>query len=109
MVENKPDKQKAIVSAEVRETYSGPLPHPRHLKEYEAIYPGAAKIIFDMAQSQREHRQTLERKVIESNITNERTGIFFAFILTAAIGVYGVAEQESGLGDSVIKSIRSVL
>lgn len=48
---------KKIVQAEVREeVYSGPLPHPEHLKKYDEVYPGAAKIIIETFVKQYSHR-----------------------------------------------------
>src|SRR6266568_4245399 len=71
------------------ESFSGPLPPPKHIEEYERIYPGAAKIIFDMAQDQLHHRQGLEDKVIGSNIRNEKSGMWFAFTSTVFIVFLG--------------------
>ncbi|KKQ35100.1 MAG: hypothetical protein US51_C0016G0002 [Microgenomates group bacterium GW2011_GWA2_37_6] len=73
-----------------REIFSGPLPHPRMLKMYEEALPGAAERIFKMAEGQTSHRQTLEKKVIESNIKNERLGMNYALILTLAFMACGL-------------------
>jgi uncharacterized membrane protein len=67
-------------------SFSGPLPHPEILQKYDEVYPGAAKIIIEMAKSQSEHRQDLEKKVISSDIRNSKMGLFFGFI----IGITGI-------------------
>jgi uncharacterized membrane protein len=68
-------------------SFSGPLPHPDILHKYDEIYPGAAKIIIEMAKSQSEHRQDLEKKVIGSDIRNSKMGLYFGFI----IGLTGIS------------------
>lgn len=73
----------------VQEAYAGPLPHPKHLREYETIYPGAAKIIFDLVQSQTKHRQRLEEAVIRTKMTNEKIGMYLSFILASGFAILG--------------------
>lgn len=51
-----------VMSVVRTEMFAGPLPHPRHLEEYERILPGGADRIFAMTE-----------KTIDSNIAvNER-------------------------------------
>lgn len=45
------------------EVFSGPLPHPRHLEDYDRIVPGGAERIFAMTE-----------KVVESNIRISERG-----------------------------------
>lgn len=67
-------------------SFSGPLPHPDILKKFDEVCPGAAKIIIEMANNQSEHRQNLEKNVINSDIKNSRLGLIFGFI----IGMSGI-------------------
>ena len=46
--------------AAVTENFSGPMPHPRHLKGYEEIVPGSAREILDMAKAEQRHRHRME-------------------------------------------------
>ena len=69
--------------------FSGPLPPPNVLIKYEEATSGAADRIISMAEKQAQHRQTLEEKVVNSNIHNERLGMYFAFILTVSIMLLG--------------------
>ena len=66
--------------------YSGPLPIPSHLEQYEQILPGAADRIIRMAEKQSEHRQELEKRVIKSDTRNSLAGLIFGFI----IGIVGI-------------------
>jgi uncharacterized membrane protein len=40
--------------------HTGPLPPPGQIREYEAVYPGAAKSIFDEAQKNAHHIREME-------------------------------------------------
>ena len=48
------------------ELFSGPLPHPEHLREYENILPGSADRVIRMAEDQAKHRQSLEQTVVQT-------------------------------------------
>jgi uncharacterized membrane protein len=61
--------------------FVGPLPPPEILAHYNEIVPGSAERILVMAEKQSQHRQTLEAKVITSDITKSKMGLWFAFIL----------------------------
>ncbi len=87
--ENKPKKKRFIVS-EAHISFQGPLPHPQILKQYDQVYPGAAKIIFTLVSAQSKHRQELEKKVIASDIQHERLGMYFAFIITVTMIIGGI-------------------
>lgn len=47
-------------------SYSGPIPPPAMLKEYDDAVPGAASRILDLAERQADHRMDLEKKVLTS-------------------------------------------
>jgi hypothetical protein len=40
--------------------YSGPLPHPDHLAQYEAVVPNSARTILDMAVREQAHRHRMQ-------------------------------------------------
>lgn len=42
--------------------YSGPLPHPAILKQFEQFIPGSAERILKLLEKQTAHRQSLEKK-----------------------------------------------
>jgi uncharacterized membrane protein len=77
-------------------SFSGPLPHPDILKKFDEVYPGAAKIIIDMAKEQSEHRQILEKTVINSDIRNSKLGLIFGFIIGMTGIVAGVVVIVTG-------------
>ncbi len=75
---------------------SGPIPNPAQLEKYEQIYPGLADRIVKMAEKQADHRQSLEKMVIESNTKDSARGVLFAFILGLVTIVGGVVLAFSG-------------
>lgn len=95
-------KKVVKVTKQVMESFSGPLPHPKILREYNNICPGAADRILQLAEKQMEHRHDMEKTLIRSNSRNSFLGILFAFLLGLLIiggGIYCVAigRQVSGL------------
>lgn len=79
----------AIIRSYKEEAFSGPIPPPEILLKYEQACPGAANRIIKMAENQSGHRQKIETKVIESNISHEKTGMNYAFILTVVFMLIG--------------------
>lgn len=75
------NKTNGTITVQERYLHSGPLPHPEILEWYEKVSPGAADIIIERFVKQSDHRISIEKKVIDSNITNERLGLLLGFIL----------------------------
>lgn len=57
----------------VQQEFSGPLPHPSTLQQYDRICPGAAKRIITMAEEQSAHRRQLESRLLEAQIEDSRS------------------------------------
>ncbi|MDD2876062.1 MAG: DUF2335 domain-containing protein [Acidiphilium sp.] len=55
-----PEIAERTIIAALSESYAGPLPHPRHLKAYEDVVPGAARDILNMAMGEQKHRHRLQ-------------------------------------------------
>lgn len=93
-------------------SFSGPLPPPQILSEYEAVFPGCAERIVAMAERQSAHRQELERNHIGSSSLVERRGQIFAFLITGiaiAGGTYliSIGKDASGL-TSIITALAAL-
>ena len=73
--------EEAILSIMRQSSFSGPLPPPQILEKYESIVPGSADRIIGMAEKQSEHRRSIEKKVVNSNVFNEKLGIAAGFII----------------------------
>jgi uncharacterized membrane protein len=68
------------------ERFSGPLPPPEVLEKYNNIEPGFANRILRMAESQAQHRQHLEKTVVEGRTRAEGRAQILGTILALAIG-----------------------
>jgi uncharacterized membrane protein len=59
---NTPDTVRAeLVSFYAEEIYSGPMPHPKHFREYNTIVPGIGQKMFDAVETQAAFRMQLTR------------------------------------------------
>jgi len=83
-------------------TYSGPLPAPAQLGEYEAVYPGSAKWIFDQAEKNAEHVRAMERRAMELQgrealLLLPFGGVFVFLVASAVIAFASPAAGATGL------------
>ena len=86
------------------EQFSGPIPPPQILNQYNQIVPGAADRIIAMAEGQAEHRQQLEKQAIDSDIKNSRLGLQYglAIGLAAVIGATVCIVSGFEIGGSIL-------
>lgn len=75
------------MSAMRAEHYSGPLPPPQMLEQYNKVIPNGAERIMAMAEKQLDHRHELESVVIKRRASSERLGTHYAFILAIFFGI----------------------
>lgn len=75
-----------LVVQETQTRFSGPLPHPDVLAEYNRNSPGLAERIVKMAEKQAEHRQSLESVVVRGNTWMGKAGVVFGGV----IGILGL-------------------
>jgi len=102
--------------------FSGPLPPPEILAQYNQLTPDAADRIITMAETEASHRRELEQKVIDGEIKNEqarnietKTGQVLGFIIgtfTVGCGTYAAvsgAEIAGGfIGTGGVASLVTV-
>jgi uncharacterized membrane protein len=74
-----------VVSLVTEERFSGPIAHPRHLREYEEICPGAADRIIRMAENNLIHAQTVQIRAVEGDIADVRAGRRYGFLALLAL------------------------
>ena len=85
-----------------REAFTGPLPPPALLRGYEDVLPGAADRIIRMAEQQAQHRQHLERIVVEGGSRRANTGMWLGFIIAilflgVSAGLIAADRQVAGV------------
>ncbi len=71
-----------------QQSFSGPLPSPVILKEYNEILPDAAERIFQMAEKSRNHYEETSKKIVESEVKKVQKGQNHAFMVALA-GITG--------------------
>lgn len=71
--------------------FSGPLPHPAILQQYDAVLPGAADRIIRMAENQEGHRHKLESAVVHAEIRKSYFGMVCGLIVAlTGMGIGGL-------------------
>lgn len=66
------------------QSFSGPLPHPEILVQYNNAVPDGAERIIVMAETQANHRMALESRVVDADIKRANWGLAAGFVV--AIG-----------------------
>jgi uncharacterized membrane protein len=69
-----------VLSVIHEEQFSGPIAHPRHLREYEEVLPGAADRIISMAENNLRQRREMEKTALEAEIADRKLGMWLGFI-----------------------------
>jgi len=83
--------------------WSGPIPPPNQLAEFEAIIPGSAERILKMAEQEGEHTREIQRRAVIADIRSQYLGQIFGLIfsLGTVIMIYWLAMA----GHEVVASI----
>lgn len=86
----------AAIFVHHEEKFSGPIAHPRHLREYEDIHPGAADRIISMAERQQSHIIEQQQQATSREFSDRRLGMwmgaaafFLLVVLAYLLGVNG--------------------
>ena len=109
------DKKQEVAEAVItiqREMYSGPIPHPQLLAEYERLQPGSTDRFLKLAEQQQIHRMELEKQAISSQLKSNERGQLFGFILSSLVITAGIVLFVVGmpwLGVVLIAGIIAVL
>lgn len=71
------------------EQFSGPIPHPDLLRQYEEIAEGSANRILKMAEEQGAHRRHLERTHLQQAGQRANLGLWLGFVVSIVAIVAG--------------------
>ncbi len=63
--------------------YSGPIPPPAFLENYEKLVPGSAKRFLEEPHIEAEHRRSLEQQLVNEQIKLSKRGQILAFTLAS--------------------------
>ena len=102
-----------IVAYGAKVQFSGPLPPPELLGQYNAIIPNGAERIMEMAEKQHSHRISLESFVIAQDFKRANLGLILAFViaLVTLIGSFWLlwlGKTLYGLGLIIVELITLV-
>lgn len=81
-----PDTAERIVAGQ----WSGPLPPPAALEQFERSAPGAADRILGMAEREEDHRHNQEQAMLRSDAQARSRGQWMAFLVAFVIIVGGI-------------------
>ncbi len=74
-IQRAPNKEvKKVVQIMAKQSFSGPIPPPSMLREYNTVDEDFSNRIITMAESQQSHRIELEKKSVEAAINAESRG-----------------------------------
>ena len=69
------------ISVTISQEFTGPIPPPPIMKQYEETLTGSADRILKMAENQSEHRQLLEKKMLSLSNREVHIGQVLGFLL----------------------------
>lgn len=99
----------------VTQTFSGPLPPPKLLEEYNMILPGAAERILSMAEAEAKHRHEMEKTVLIETASEakrgQKYGLFMGiFAITASVvaAFLGAEKTAMVIGGSTVVGLVTV-
>lgn len=75
--------------------FSGPIPHPEILRQYDLVNPGFAERIIRMAEKESENRHQNETRITKNMVRTTFLGITFAFlsvIIVAGLVYYSLSK-----------------
>lgn len=85
------------------EQFSGPIAHPRHLREYEFILPGSAERIVAMAEKAQDHNRAMETKIVDDAISQSSKAMYLGF--AALVGLISCAVYAGMHGNNVLAGL----
>lgn len=93
------DREKALIEILSVQKFSGPLPPPSILREYNDVIPGTGEVLIDSFLTQGNHRRSMEKYQIEAIVNEGRRGQIFGFSI--ALIVLAMAFASVLLGHTV--------
>ncbi len=110
-----PQQKVQQIAVTIAKSFSGPLPHPEILADYEKISSGSANRIMSAFESQSKHRMELESFAVREQIKQSGTGQLlggFIVVLSLAIsgwmGYFGHDALAGTLGTTTVVSLATI-
>ena len=77
--------KRMIKAASISEHFSGPIPPPKILNQYEGVHEGLANRIVSMAEKEQNHRHGIETLAVKGEINKDKRGQTYAIIASLSI------------------------
>ncbi len=93
-----------LIATRIEENYSGPIPHPRLMADWDIVVPGSADRILKKFEAQTEHRINIESRVVRAQNFKQIVGPICGFIVimfTVGGGIYTALKGHPFLGGSL--------
>lgn len=101
-LQKSPKLQQALLQiSHHQQHFSGPMPPPEYLSEYEKIVPGIAKELFDGVKEDSAHIREMQREALKAQKRDNLLGQIFGFLIgTIAIccGTYAAVNGAPAAG-----------
>ena len=94
-----------------RQQFSGPIPPPEALKQYDVVVPGLAERIMKMAENEAASRLRNDDKLVDNIVRSSFLGVFFAFasvVLLAAVACFAIMNDYPAVATGTVVVIASV-
>jgi len=95
-IREEPSREVINVVKAVSQQFSGPLPPPHILGEYDNVQAGLAARIVEMAEKEQAHRHGIEAQALSASISTEKRGQHYALLLSLVILVGSMFLVYSG-------------
>ena len=110
-----PQQKVQQIAVSIARSFSGPLPHPEILAEYERILPGCAHRIMTSFESQTAHRISLESHAVREQLSQSSKGQILGGIIvltslgiSAWMGFLGHEVLAGTLGTTTVVSLATI-
>ncbi|MFK5894467.1 MAG: DUF2335 domain-containing protein [Pseudomonadota bacterium] len=90
------DLKRVIKAASFSEHFSGPIPPPKILNQYEGVHEGLANRIVSMAEKEQGHRHDLESTALSGEIKKDSRGQNYALFTSLSIIIGSIFLIYSG-------------
>lgn len=77
------------IAHHIEQRFSGPLPPPKILEQYERVLPGSAERILKMAEKEQGHRHSVEKTETDGIFGLQRRGQLFGFLIAISAFLIG--------------------
>lgn len=103
-IQQSPQQEVKKVVQAVSQHFSGPVPPPHILGEYDDVQKGFAERIVMMAEKEQMHRHSIENRALQASIGTEKRGQKYAYVLSLLIlfGSMGLIYSGREISGSIL-------